>query len=71
MKNPNVPLLKDFSSYSKSLPVREYKKEFLKLFELNYYARPKNVTDMALAITAEPAVTRKLVRHISAPTGSG
>ena len=71
MRNCDVPLLADFSSYSKSLPVRDYLGSYLQLFKLSYYARSKDLTDMVNAINKSANETRAEVRYISAPPISG
>jgi len=75
MKNTNVPLFKDFSSYSKSLPVRYYCPdsripEFVPLFKVEYCAQPVDLTEMADAIM-DPGPERESVKYVSAPTRSG
>ena len=70
MKNENVPLLNDFASYSKSLPVRIYDSEYFQLFKLKYFSRSKDLIDMSDTIT-KITMGRPEVRYISAPSTSG
>lgn len=75
MKNNNIPLFKDFESYSRSLPVRLYEisdsdVEFIPLNTLNYYVCPEDLTSMAAKII-ERSDYRGYVKYISAPPKSG
>jgi hypothetical protein len=75
MKNINVPLFKDFDSYSKSLPVRFYYPgskipEYVPLFKVEYCAQQEDLTEMVDAIM-DPGPERESVKYVSAPTRSG
>lgn len=71
MKNPNIPLLKDFQSYERSLPVRETKKENLRLCKLPFFAADGELNNMAEAIMYPPQDMRNFVSYIAGPTAAG
>ena len=72
MKNASVPLLIDFVSYSKSLPVRCSDKKYMQLYKLNYYVRPKDLVHMAHSINNRISVNgRAELRYVSSPSATG
>ena len=78
MINSNIPLFKDFESYSRSLPVRRYIhksgefKEYIALNTLNYYVDPDDLTKMVNKINDIIVPSRgDIVKYVSAPTANG
>jgi len=70
MINSGVSLLENFSSYSKSLPVRNFYGDYKSLYEMSYFVRHLDLTLMALGVSKNPG-TRSNVRYISAPSATG
>ncbi len=73
MRNDNVPLLKDYTTYCAHLPRRQIDYgQVLSLYELEYWVRPADLKRMSTnGIELCVPNARPTVRYISAPTGSG
>jgi hypothetical protein len=68
----NIPLLKSFEEYSKSLPVREYGTNmYLPLYKQQYLARKDAVILIAKRCSETSSDIRQKVKYISAPIASG
>ena len=79
MLNESVPLLQNFDTYARHLPVRKvmvYDPDLesatpLKLHELSFYVRPEDLQRMATAIERSMQSTRGIVNYITSPCGTG
>ncbi len=69
MKSPNVPLLRDFQSYARHLPVRTAD---LVLYKLDYLVRPEALETLSANIGNRSSLMNgKEVKYLCAPTASG
>jgi hypothetical protein len=84
MLRSSVPLLKDFDTYAQHLPVRKFEssrksdkfytesRKFVRLYEVDYFARPADIKLMSETIDKPaPDSVRSVVRYLSAPGASG
>jgi hypothetical protein len=70
--NQNIPLFKDFETYSSSFPVRRLSDtEYLKLYELPFSAKKVSLDQYVEKLKVTLQGPRSTVKYISAPTGSG
>ena len=73
MKSETVPLLNDFETYGKSLPVRMNgdTQLFEKLGEFPFWASQDEIDTMAAQLETTKARIRSLVKYLAAPPASG
>ncbi len=79
MADSNVPLLKDFDTYARHLPVRRFDSEgsgkeatlCLPLYTVDYLVRPEDLQKMSKSIDQSMPTSRTAVRYLSAPSASG
>jgi hypothetical protein len=70
MKNDSLPLFRDWSAYSLSLPVREFRGKIISLYTLKYFTPYKYLRTMAEEI-AKSTTDRGVVKYLAAPSSSG